>query len=183
MSKIYTKTGDKGTTALVGGTRVSKDSARVETYGTVDELISWLGVIRSYQAELDETQTANLRHIQECLMTCAALLAADENAHKKLPNISSENILLLEKAIDEMQAKLAPFRAFVLPAAPTISAMCHVARCVCRRAERCAVKVANESMLNEKVLVYLNRLSDYLFTLSRKLTTDSGTPEDCWLPS
>jgi cob(I)alamin adenosyltransferase len=171
--KIYTKTGDRGTTALVGGTRVSKDSIRVEAYGTVDELIAWIGVLRSD----DRTAPCGplLHRIQECLMTCAALLAADENSVKKLPAIADGDIQALETAIDEMQSRLTPLKAFVFPAAPSVAAFCHVARCVCRRAERCAVSVAQQATVNDNLLRYLNRLSDYLFTLSRQLTEELRT--------
>jgi cob(I)alamin adenosyltransferase len=178
--KIYTKTGDNGTTALTGGTRVSKDAVRVEAYGTVDELISWIGVLRA--GTLTEEQARQLRRIQECLMTCAALLSADENTHKKLPTLTEEDIQALETAIDHMQAGLPALRAFVLPAGPPAAAMCHVARSVCRRAERRAVTVAQQSAVDPRVLHYLNRLSDYLFSLSRQLTIDHKAPEDCWLP-
>ncbi|MDR2359026.1 MAG: cob(I)yrinic acid a,c-diamide adenosyltransferase [Prevotellaceae bacterium] len=178
--KIYTKTGDKGTTALIGGTRVSKDSPQVEAYGAVDELISWIGVLRAHK--VSEPQAVLLRRIQECLMTCAALLAAGGNTNKKLPDIAVTDIGALEKAIDAMQNNLPPLKAFVLPAAPSTAAFCHVARSVCRRAERCAVTVAHQSTLNENVLTYLNRLSDFLFSLARQLSADAGMPDDYWLP-
>jgi cob(I)alamin adenosyltransferase len=178
--KIYTKTGDKGTTALIGGTRVSKDSPQVEAYGAVDELISWIGILRAYK--ISESQAALLRRIQECLMTCAALLAAGENTKKKLPVISENDITTLEKAIDAMQNNLPPLKAFVLPAAPPAAASCHVARSVCRRAERCAISVSRQSTLNENVLTYLNRLSDFLFSLARQFSADAGMSDDYWLP-
>ena len=178
--KIYTKTGDKGTTALIGGMRVSKDASQVEAYGAVDELISWIGVLRANK--VTELQAALLRRIQECLMTCAALLAAGDNTKKKLPDIDKTDIDTLEKAIDAMQNNLPPLKAFVLPAAPAAAAFCHVARSVCRRAERCAVTVTRQSLLNENVLTYLNRLSDFLFSLARQLSATAGMPDDYWLP-
>lgn len=178
--KIYTKTGDNGTTALVGGTRVAKNSERVEAYGTVDELISWIGVLRGYAMPVDTAK--QLRAIQECLMTCAALLAADDNAHKKLPTVTGKDVHALELAIDEMQNTLPPLKTFVLPANPPAAATCHVVRSVCRRAERCAVAIPGQTEKKDNVLNYLNRLSDYLFTLSRKITADCGLPDDCWLP-
>lgn len=179
--KIYTKKGDAGETSLIGGTRTAKDAPRVEAYGTTDELISWIGLLRCDDAAAPYHPL--LRRIQERLMTCAALLAADEQACKKLPVVASADIQALEAAIDDMQSRLPPLRAFVLPAAPRAAAVCHIARTVCRRAERCAVGVAREASLDENVLRYLNRLSDYLFTLSRQLTADSGVADDCWIPS
>ncbi|MDR0667832.1 MAG: cob(I)yrinic acid a,c-diamide adenosyltransferase [Prevotellaceae bacterium] len=179
--KIYTKKGDAGETSLVGGTRTAKNAPRVEAYGTTDELISWIGLLRSDAAA--KPYHPLLRRIQECLMTCAALLAADEQAYKKLPAVSSADIHALEVAIDDMQSSLTPLRAFILPAAPQVAAVCHIARTVCRRAERCAVGVAREAPLDDHVLRYLNRLSDYLFTLSRRLAADSGAADDCWIPS
>jgi cob(I)alamin adenosyltransferase len=178
--KIYTKTGDKGTTALIGGARVAKDSLQVEAYGAVDELISWIGVLRAHKTSA--SQAALLRRIQECLMTCAALLAAGGNIKKKLPVVSGDDVATLEKAIDAIQNNLPPLKAFVLPAAPSTSACCHVARSVCRRAERCAVSVSRQSPLNENVLTYLNRLSDFLFSLARQYSADAGMPDDYWLP-
>ncbi|MDR1406118.1 MAG: cob(I)yrinic acid a,c-diamide adenosyltransferase [Prevotellaceae bacterium] len=178
--KIYTKTGDKGTTALIGGVRVSKDSPQVGAYGAVDELISWIGVLRA--CNLSESYAALLRRIQECLMTCTALLAAGDNTKKKLPVVAENDIKALEKAIDSMQSGLPPLKSFILPSAPQIAAFCHVARSVCRRAERCAVAVSYQATLNENVLVYLNRLSDFLFTLARRFSADNGTPDDYWLP-
>ncbi|MDR3132897.1 MAG: cob(I)yrinic acid a,c-diamide adenosyltransferase [Prevotellaceae bacterium] len=182
MSKIniYTKTGDKGTTSLIGGTRVSKDAPQVEAYGAADELISWIGVLRAHK--VSESQAALLRRIQECLMACAALLAAGDNTKKKLPGISATDIETLEKAIDAMQNNLPPLKAFILPAAPPAAAFCHVARSVCRRAERCSVTVSHQSILDENVLIYLNRLSDFLFSLARQFSADAGIPDDYWLP-
>ncbi|MDR0728998.1 MAG: cob(I)yrinic acid a,c-diamide adenosyltransferase [Prevotellaceae bacterium] len=176
--KVYTKKGDAGETSLVGGTRTAKDAPRVEAYGTVDELISWIGLLRCDVAAAPYTPL--LRRIQECLMTCATLLAADEQAHKKLPAVASADITALETAIDDMQSGLVPLRAFVLPAAPRVAAVCHIARTVCRRAERCTVSVARQTSLDDNVLRYLNRLSDYLFTLARQLTVDSGIEDDYW---
>ncbi|MDR2361974.1 MAG: cob(I)yrinic acid a,c-diamide adenosyltransferase [Prevotellaceae bacterium] len=176
--KVYTKKGDAGETSLVGGTRTAKNAPRVEAYGTVDELISWIGLLRC--DVVAEPYTPLLRRIQECLMTCAALLAADEQAHKKLPAITSADITALETAIDGMQGRLVPLRAFVLPAAPRVAAVCHIARTICRRAERCAVGVARQASLDDNVLRYLNRLSDYLFTLARQLTADSRMDDDYW---
>ncbi len=176
--KVYTKTGDKGTTALVGGTRVSKAHPRVEAYGTVDELISCLGVVRGY--EIGNGLQKELHEIQIQLMNAAALLAADEHTSKKIPAVTQEAVVALENAIDEMDKNLPPLRSFVLPAAPLAAGACHVARSVCRRAERTAV--ALEHPAPEMVAIYLNRLSDYLFVLSRKLTIDAGYTEETWNP-
>ncbi len=177
--KIYTKTGDKGATALVGGTRVSKTDLRVEAYGTVDELISHIGLLRSYP--VNAQQSADLLRIQQDLMVASALLASD-GGPKQLPEIQPEAIKALESAIDDMDTTLPALHAFLLPGPPAAAAQCHVARCVCRRAERTALKAAQQHTINENVITYLNRLSDYLFVLARQLTHTAGVDETCWLP-
>lgn len=179
--KIYTKTGDKGETSLIGGTRVPKNHIRIETYGTIDELNSWIGLVRDQK--INESYISLLLEIQDRLFTIGSLLASDrENPKMKLPEISENDILLLEKAIDEMDNVLEPMKSFVLPGGHTTLSYCHIARCVCRRAERLSVSLAENEKVNELIIKYLNRLSDYLFTLSRKLAQDLGVIEHPWKP-
>ena len=162
---IYTKTGDQGATSLIGGTRVAKNHPRVEAYGTVDELNSHIGVVRAYLA--NETTSALLRQIQETLMTLSAHLANDGSC-KTLPDLSNDSIGLLETSIDHMQEELPPLKSFVIPGPPVASAHCHVARTVCRRAERAVVALGRDAT-SPQITIYLNRLSDFLFVLSRYL--------------
>ncbi len=186
--KVYTKTGDKGTTALFGGTRVPKDHIRIDSYGTVDELNSWIGLIRDQQIEAHYQQI--LIEIQDRLFTAGAILATPpdketlKNGQPRLniPLISESDIELLEKEIDDMEQSLAPMTHFVLPGGhPTVS-YCHIARCVCRRAERLSVHLSHEEAIDERVIKYLNRLSDYLFVLARKLSADLNAAEVKWIP-
>ena len=170
--RIYTKTGDKGTTALIGGTRVPKSHPRVEAYGVVDELISCIGLVRA--CEIEAGVQKELHEIQSRLMVCAAILAADEHAGKTLPVITAEDVALLEKSIDEMEKTLPALSHFVLPAAPLSAASCQMARAVCRRAERVCTAFALEYPLPEIVLIYMNRLSDYLFVLARYVNEAMG---------
>jgi cob(I)alamin adenosyltransferase len=179
--KIYTKTGDKGQTSLIGGTRVPKHHIRIEAYGTVDELNSWVGVLRD---SISETAVTDLLiEIQDRLFTMGSLLAADpEKSKMKLPELETADITRLEQAIDAMNEELPPMRSFVLPGGHIIVSHCHVARCVCRRAERNVTHLAETAELNPLISQYLNRLSDYLFVLSRKLTKDLGATETPWKP-
>lgn len=179
--KIYTKTGDKGQTSLIGGTRVPKHHIRIEAYGTVDELNSWIGVLRDSIAEAAVTDL--LIEIQDRLFTMGSLLAADpEKSKMKLPELEAADITRLELAIDAMNEELPPMRSFVLPGGHITVSHCHVARCVCRRAERNVTHLAETAELNQLISQYLNRLSDYLFVLSRKLTKDLGATETPWKP-
>lgn len=186
--KIYTKTGDKGTTALFGGTRVPKHHIRIESYGTVDELNSFIGLIRDQ--EIDAKSKKTLVHIQNKLFTVGAILATPPDKEKlkngkdrlNISKISSEEIELLENEMDVMNEDLPPMTHFVLPGGhPTVS-HCHVARCVCRRAERIATHLHEIDPTDERVLIYLNRLSDYLFVLARKLSYDLKADEVKWIP-
>lgn len=186
--KIYTKTGDKGTTALFGGTRVPKSHIRIDAYGTVDELNSHLGLVKDTCQNAEVTKFMN--HIQDRLFTVGAILATDpEKARMKngkdrldIPRISQENISALEVKIDAMNENLPPMTHFVLPGGhPTVS-YCHIARCVCRRAERLAAALYNLEKFDQEVLQYLNRLSDYLFVLARKLSKDLNAEEVKWIP-
>lgn len=179
--KIYTKTGDKGQTSLIGGTRVPKHHIRIESYGTVDELNSYIGLIASQDISADVKLL--LKEIQDRLFTVGASLAADpEKSKMKIPDLSESDITLLEKEMDAMNESLPELKHFVLPGGSTTVSYCHIARCVCRRAERLTVALAESSFVDNKVTVYLNRLSDYLFTLGRKLGHDAGVVENIWLP-
>jgi cob(I)alamin adenosyltransferase len=179
--KIYTKTGDKGYTSLIGGTRVPKHHLRIESYGTVDELNSYIGLIRDQ--ELSDYNKGILKQIQDRLFTIGSLLAADpEKSKMVIPDLYPEDIELLEKEIDRMNELLPELRHFILPGGSNSISYCHIARCVCRRAERLSVHLAKESTVDEKVNVYLNRLSDYLFTLARLIGHDAKVPENQWIP-
>lgn len=174
--KIYTKTGDSGTTSLVGGTRVSKAHPRVMAYGDADELISYLGLFRG-DCETD----GPIRRIQLHLMEISAHFAADRQIAKLKPLDESE-VEFLESEIDRMTALLPPQTTFLIPSAPRASAECHIARTICRRCERSTALIENKSEEDIKGIRYINRLSDYLFTLARYLCATSGEEEDKWVP-
>ncbi|MDP2388105.1 MAG: cob(I)yrinic acid a,c-diamide adenosyltransferase [Bacteroidota bacterium] len=179
--KVYTKTGDKGQTSLIGGTRLPKHHIRIEAYGTVDELNSFVGLIRDQ--EIDAQTKTILIEVQDRLFTLGSLLAADPVKSKmKLPEIKEEDITLLEKEIDKMDEVLPEMKNFVLPGGHTTVSYCHLARCVCRRAERATLKLAENEKVAEILYKYLNRLSDYLFVLSRKLAMDLKADEIKWKP-
>ena len=179
--KIYTKTGDKGYTSLIGGTRVPKHHLRIESYGTVDELNSYIGLIRDLQ--LSDYDKDILKQIQDRLFTIGSSLAADpEKSRMVIPDLHPEDIELLEKEMDRMNEILPELRHFILPGGSNAISYCHIARCVCRRAERLSVHLAEESTVDEKVNIYLNRLSDYLFTLARLIGHDNKVPENQWIP-
>lgn len=179
--KIYTKTGDKGQTSLIGGTRVPKYHLRIETYGTVDELNVYIGLIRSQ--EHIQVSHLVLKEIQDRLFTIGASLAADpKKSRMKIPDLHLGDVELLEIEIDKMNEVLPPLKHFILPGGSDAVSFCHLARCVCRRAERLAVQLAENSFVDEKVIIYLNRLSDYLFVLGRKVALDAKTDEFIWIP-
>lgn len=186
--KIYTKTGDAGTTALFGGSRVPKYHLRIESYGTVDELNSIIGLIRSQDIDL-ESKT-NLIQIQNHLFTLGSTLATDPKRavlksgkeRLKIEKINENNIQFLEDSIDKMNTELPPITSFVLPGGNTIVSYCHLGRTVCRRAERRVTELNFHEEVDPQVLKYLNRLSDYLFVLARKLTNDMGVEEIPWIP-
>lgn len=179
--KIYTKTGDKGFTSLIGGTRVPKYDLRIEAYGTVDELNSYIGLIRDQQIGVHDKEI--LKQIQDRLFTIGATLAADpERSKMVIPDLHTEDIELLEQEMDSMDAQLPLLRHFILPGGDNTISFCHIARCVCRRAERLSVHLAEESKVDEKVNIYLNRLSDYLFILARKIGNERNVPENEWIP-
>jgi cob(I)alamin adenosyltransferase len=186
--KVYTKTGDSGTTALFGGQRVSKDNIRIDSYGTVDELNSYIGLIRDQ--EMNQHFKEILIEIQDRLFTVGAILATPvekeimKNGEKRLKNLGiiESDIELLEKEIDTMEDSLPQMTHFVLPGGHTTVSYCHLARCVCRRAERLAVTLSNQEQIDEMAVKYLNRLSDYLFVLARKLSFDLKADEVKWIP-
>lgn len=180
--KIYTKTGDKGQTSLIGGRRVSKAHHRIDAYGTVDELNSYIGLVRDQP--VNENRRELLKEIQDRLFTVGAELATDpeKSVKKPLPAIRDSDITALEEAMDEMDAQLPELRAFVLPGGHQSVSFCHLARTVCRRAERLVVDLNDEKPVDPLVIQYLNRLSDYLFVLSRKMTQELGAEEIVWKP-
>ncbi len=179
--KIYTKTGDLGKTSLIGGRKVPKSHIRIDAYGTVDELNSHIGLTRDLIT--DEHSKETLREIQDRLFTIGSTLASDpdKDVKMKLPDLHEEDITLLEKEIDVMTGKLPEMRSFILPGGHATVSSIHIARCVCRRAERVCVHMTEENMQVEPLVIkYLNRLSDYLFTLSRFVAKISGAEEIPW---
>lgn len=179
--KIYTKTGDAGKTLLIGGTKVAKHHIRVEAYGMVDELNVAIGMLADHDIELKFKII--LRKIQNELFIIGSHLAADPKKNKmKLPDIEEEQIIFLEHHIDEWQSELPELKNFILPGGHLIVSACHLARVVCRRAERSATLVAESDMVSPVILKYLNRLSDFLFVLSRKLAQELGSEEIPWIP-
>ena len=186
--KVYTKTGDKGTTALFGGTRVPKHHIRIESYGTIDELNSHIGLIRDQ--DINQLYKNTLMHVQDRLFTVGAILATDPEkatlkngkARLNIPKISNEDIERLEKEMDSMEASLPPMTHFVLPGGHQTVSFCHIARTVCRRAERLASHLNDLEPFQPETLMYINRLSDYLFVLARKLSHDLQAEEIKWIP-
>lgn len=179
--KIYTKTGDKGETSLIGGTRVAKHHIRIETYGTVDELNSYIGLVSD--SFNDKHSKEILKEIQDRLFTIGASLASDPDKSKmKIPDLKEEDIVLLETEIDKMNEVLPELKHFILPGGNVTASYCHIARCVCRRAERHSVHLSENEWVEEKVIIYLNRLSDYLFVLSRFICFTANAEEVKWIP-
>ncbi|UOB18007.1 cob(I)yrinic acid a,c-diamide adenosyltransferase [Abyssalbus ytuae] len=187
--KIYTKKGDSGTTALYGGTRVSKNNERIDCYGDVDELNSWIGLIRDQ--DINKNLKTVLIDIQECLFVTGSILAtpADKKTLKNgtqrngMVDINENDVKLLEDEIDRMNDSLPPLTHFILPGGHPIVSYCHIARTVCRRAERKTVKLFENEPFNPSVLKYLNRLSDFLFVLARKLSDFLQAEEIKWIPT
>ena len=187
--KIYTRSGDNGTTALFGGTRVAKHHIRINSYGTLDELNSWLGMLRDQG--LDEHDSKFLISVQNNLFTLGAILATDPEKSKlksgkdrlNIPLIQEEDIRELEVEMDRMNESLAPMTHFILPGGHPIVSTCHIARTVCRRAERMTSLLHEHEPVDEAVLSYINRLSDYLFVLARKLTNQFQVKEVKWIPT
>lgn len=179
--KIYTKTGDKGQTSLIGGVRVPKYHLRIESYGTIDELNSFIGLVRDQ--EMDKHDKEVLKEIQDRLFTIGSSLASDpEKSRMKIPELRREDVELLEMEIDRMNEKLPELKHFILPGGNTAVSFCHAARSICRRAERITVHLAEQSSVDELIIIYLNRLSDYLFVLSRMLCFNHGIVENVWHP-
>lgn len=182
--KVYTRKGDDGTTQLIGGTRVPKHHLRIEAYGTVDELNSVLGMVKDFfQPNAEEGMEAVLKEIQDRLFTLGSSLAADpEASHMVLPDIKLADILFLEHEIDKMEAVLPTLKNFVLPGGHPANSSAHMARCVCRRAERLCTQLNEIEPVNPLVLQYLNRLSDYLFVLARYASFLNHCSEIIWSP-
>lgn len=186
--KIYTKTGDKGKTSLIGGKRVSKADARIETYGIIDELNSFVGLLRDQQ--IDNHMQQQLIKIQHKLFTLGTLLAidpennklkSDGNPYKHL-QVSDEDIKHLEIEMDLMDATLPPLQNFILPGGHPVVSICHICRTICRKAERSCVALNEDSDVSDSIIIYLNRLSDFFFVLARKLTYQLGSDEIIWKP-
>lgn len=179
--KIYTKTGDQGSTSLFGGKRVSKADLRIDTYGTVDELNSWIGVLRDQS--VNQSRKEILVEIQDRLFTIGSILATEpENTKVKIPSLAESDIELLENKMDEMDAILPPMRFFVLPGGHTSVSFGHVARTVCRRAERLVIALSQTEKVDPLVIKYMNRLSDYLFMLCRTMAYELKADETPWKP-
>ncbi|MDT0552324.1 cob(I)yrinic acid a,c-diamide adenosyltransferase [Urechidicola vernalis] len=187
--KIYTKTGDKGSTGLYGGTRVSKYDLRIEAYGTIDELNAHLGLLKAQI--IDELVLLELLKIQNDLFTLGAMLATPKEKEilksgkerLNIPKITLDDVLLLEASMDQMNESIPEMKYFVLPGGSVLVSNCHIARCVCRRAERISVALSEREEIDPIVLTYQNRLSDYLFVLARKLTYENNIEETPWIPS
>lgn len=179
-NKIYTKRGDKGETSLLGGTRVPKYHIRVEAYGTIDELKSYMALLIDYAN--DKPLNAIIKSIQEKLFRSEALVACeDEKIRAKLPQLVDDDVSFLEKEIDVMNAEMPPLNNFIIPGGNVFSAHAHVARCICRRAERIVIRLSEEDVVEPLVIQYLNRLSDYLFVLARFLChTSSDCTDNLW---
>lgn len=178
--KIYTKTGDKGETSLVSGERVTKDHLRIEAYGTVDELNAALGLMRDSAA--DDKMNALVEEVQSLLFTIGSHLSATAKNKIALPEIGEANIEELERAMDEMDAQLEPLKNFILPGGDPSASFAHLARTICRRAERRVVSLMEHEEIDSVILRYLNRLSDFLFTLARHYTKKHGGRETPWRP-
>ena len=179
--KIYTKSGDKGKTSLIGGKRVSKDDIQIDAYGTIDELNSNLGLLRDYCSK--ESDKSFILNIQKDLFIIGSLLALDYSTKSNEEHIdfSKNKIIIIENKIDEIDSNLPKMTNFIIPGGHVTVSTCHISRCICRRAERKCIKFAKQFELNNDILIYLNRLSDYLFVLSRKISLDTNTQEIKWV--
>jgi len=182
-SKIYTKTGDNGQTSLIGGTKVPKSHIRIEAYGTVDELNSYIGLVSDHLDDIHSTTT--LKEIQDRLFTIGSSLACDpeKELKMKIPDLKEEDVSLLEKEMDKMNEVLPVMKTFLLPGGHVSVSTIHIARCVCRRAERCCVNLQQQDLFVEPLIIkYLNRLSDYLFVLARFISQQLDVKEIPWKP-
>ncbi len=187
ITRVYTKTGDKGTTRLAGGQEISKDHPRLEAYGTIDELNSVIGMVRAFNDELRKKLPAadkleqELKLAQNVLFDVGSLLAtAAGQTFPNMPKITEEKVTHLEKLIDTCQEELEPLKEFILPGGGKVASLLHQARTVCRRAERLCVKVSKEEAINPLIIKYVNRLSDALFVLARWVSKTQGEPEFLW---
>jgi len=179
--KIYTRKGDEGTTGLIGGTRVLKSSLRIEAYGTIDELNAHIGLLRDQEISAD--YIVQLIEIQDRLFTIGSSLAADpDHSNMKIPDLHESDVDLLERWMDEMDHELPPMKHFILPGGHQTVSFCHIARCVCRRGERAIIDLNQHEFVSDLVKKYVNRLSDYLFVLGRKIAQDLQAPEQPWKP-
>lgn len=176
--KIYTRTGDGGKTSLFGGKRVEKDNIRIESYGTVDELNSFIALLLA-QLE-DEEQSSLLLEVQKRLFTIGAILASDPDKEMSTPDILEDDILLLEKAMDHMENKVEPLRTFILPGGSMANSTAHICRTITRRAERRVISLSHVADVPAIIVRYLNRLSDYFFMLSRFISASNGHQEIPW---
>ena len=180
-SNIYTKGGDRGQTSLLGGRRVPKHHIKIEAYGTIDEVMAHVALLRE-QTEAREVRE-QLLIILERSMSAASVIAADgDDLPANMPSLSERDVQFLEDAIDVMDDKLPPLTSFILPGGHVTSAQAHVARTICRRAERMILKLSEEELVDELIIKYFNRLSDYFFVLARYLTYANGAPEIPWKP-
>ncbi|MEX0608611.1 MAG: cob(I)yrinic acid a,c-diamide adenosyltransferase [Balneolaceae bacterium] len=179
--KIYTKKGDTGETSLFGGQRVSKSSKRIDSYGTVDELNSILGMAAAFG--LSEKGAELVNSVQKQLFVLGADLATPKSREVRINRIQDEEVEFLEKAIDQMEKKLEPLKNFILPGGSEAGAALHFARTVCRRAERITVECRHKEEISEVAIKYINRLSDFLFVLARFENSAAGTAEQPWIPS
>lgn len=181
ITKVYTRTGDKGTTDLIGGVRIAKNSTRLEAYGTIDELSSHLGLLVALLPE-DYDERPLLLRIQNNLFNVGCHLATDQSQTPLYPSaqLTDGETKRLEEAIDTIVALLPEAQGFVLPGGVSAAAQCHVCRTVCRRAERCIAALAEEATVGEEITRYVNRLSDYLFILAKKINFNNGKDEILW---
>ena len=179
--KIYTKAGDKGETSLLGGKRVKKYNLRIQAYGTCDELNAWIGLLRDQN--IHEDHQLFLIKIQERILTIGSHLASlhDEDLKNNLPSISNDDIAEIEQHIDAMENELPTMQNFILPGGHQIVSYCHIARTVCRRCERYIIELADADYVDPNIIKFFNRVSDYLFVLSRKVSMDTGSKESLWI--
>lgn len=179
--KVYTKTGDDGTTGLIGGTRVPKYHLRIESYGTVDELNAQIGFLCDHVE--DDAWRTFLQKVQVTLFTIGSQLASDpEKSNMKLPDVKNEEVEELESSIDEMEKELTALKNFILPGGHPANSLAHICRCICRRAERLVVQVNENSPVEPVILHYLNRLSDWFFVFARYMSQSTGSKEIPWMP-
>lgn len=181
MAKIYTKTGDKGRTSLLGGQKVSKSHVRIAAFGDIDELNSYIGLLAAYT--INEPYQGFLLSLQHTLFNLGASLATEDCSQISLPQVEEEDVKRLESEIDRFTEELPPLKQFILPGGHREVAFCHLARCVCRRAERNVVVLHEQNPIDPIVLQFLNRLSDYLFVFARIMTKNLGAEEVLWIPN